>query len=94
MDETTRCVHFLFSGRVQGVGFRAVCRDTALSLGIQGWVRNLASGDVECVVQGSTELIETFEARIGTGSGWIRVDRIERHDRPVDPSMHGFHITW
>ncbi|MEN8253932.1 MAG: acylphosphatase [Verrucomicrobiota bacterium] len=42
----------LFSGRVQGVGFRyTVCR-MAESFRVTGFVRNLMGGDVEVVAEG------------------------------------------
>ena len=42
----------LISGRVQGVFYRASTRDTALRLGLKGWVRNLPDGTVEAVFEG------------------------------------------
>lgn len=45
----------LFSGRVQGVGFRfTVCR-TASSFDVAGFVKNLMNGDVELVAEGSEQ---------------------------------------
>jgi acylphosphatase len=44
-------------GRVQGVFFRASARETALSLGIAGWVRNLPDGSVEIYAEGDEPLV-------------------------------------
>lgn len=44
--------HIIFSGRVQGVGFRYTACYLARSLGLTGWVKNLWDGDVEMEVQG------------------------------------------
>ena len=38
--------HVLIRGRVQGVGYRAWTEYTALSRGIEGWVRNRRDGSV------------------------------------------------
>lgn len=50
--------HVFFSGAVQGVGFRYTTQRLATTLGLKGWVRNLAQGGVELMVEGSKETIE------------------------------------
>ena len=45
-------IHVLVEGRVQGVFFRAHMQREARSHGITGWVRNLADGSVEAVLEG------------------------------------------
>ena len=47
-----------FSGRVQGVSFRANARDTAKRKGVNGWVRNLPNGKVEMVAEGERPQVE------------------------------------
>lgn len=44
--------HILFSGRVQGVGFRVTTSQVARDMGVTGWVRNLTDGRVELVGEG------------------------------------------
>lgn len=53
-------VHALFSGRVQGVGFRFRCSKEAIKLGLTGTVQNLSNGKVELIVQGEKEKIESL----------------------------------
>lgn len=43
----------VFSGRVQGVGFRFTTRGIAKRFAVAGYVRNLPDGTVELVVQGA-----------------------------------------
>lgn len=50
--------HILFSGRVQGVGFRYRSMYMAQMLDLTGWVKNNWDGDVEMEVQGRREDIE------------------------------------
>ncbi len=38
--------------QVQGVGYRAACRNRASELGLGGWVRNVADGSVEVEAEG------------------------------------------
>ncbi len=46
--------HLIFSGRVQGVGFRYRAMNIAQMLGLTGWVKNRWDGKVEMEVQGKT----------------------------------------
>jgi len=63
----------VFSGRVQGIGFRFTAESIASSLGIQGWVKNLAGGDVEIVAEGREEILRDFISRLeGHFSAYIR----------------------
>jgi acylphosphatase len=47
-----------FSGRVQGVFFRAHTRDCAQSLGLTGWVKNAPDGRVEAIFEGDEAAVE------------------------------------
>lgn len=47
--------HYVFFGRVQGVGFRYRAKYVANGLRITGWVRNDWDGTVEMEAQGTLE---------------------------------------
>ena len=49
--------HILYSGRVQGVGFRFTVQRTAADLDLRGWVKNLPDGRVEILAEGDREKI-------------------------------------
>ena len=50
----------LFSGNVQGVGFRYTACRIAGRHDVRGYVRNLPDGQVECVVEGDAARIDAF----------------------------------
>jgi acylphosphatase len=68
--------HVIFRGRVQGVGFRWSAKETADSLGLAGWVRNLRDGSVEAEIEGTPDALDAFERRMRTGCPSARVDEI------------------
>lgn len=49
-----------YTGRVQGVGFRATCRWVAESYPVTGWVRNEHDKSVSLEVQGEPAIVERF----------------------------------
>jgi acylphosphatase len=50
--------HIVFSGRVQGVGFRFTALNIASQCGLTGYVRNLPDGTVEMLTQGQQQSID------------------------------------
>jgi len=50
--------HVIFSGHVQGVGFRYTTRRAAGGFAVTGWVRNLPDGNVEVEMQGERAEVE------------------------------------
>ena len=54
----------LYSGSVQGVGFRYTARTVAAGFEITGTVRNLPDGRVELIAEGPREELEAFRAAI------------------------------
>jgi acylphosphatase len=65
--------HVTYTGHVQGVGFRYTVVGLAKHFPVTGYVRNLASGDVELVVEGSAEQVEAFlEAVADRMAGYIQ----------------------
>ena len=74
--------HIIFSGRVQGVGFRYTSCYLARPLGLTGWVKNLWNGDVEMEVQGDEASMERLVERLHQGR-FIRIERMETEMIPV-----------
>lgn len=63
------------SGKVQGVGFRAYAKKTALQLGLKGWVTNLETGEVELLLQGDESKIESMLQWCNRGPGISIVEK-------------------
>jgi acylphosphatase len=66
----------VIKGRVQGVGFRFFTVEAARRMGISGWVRNLANGDVEAEAEGAPQTVAAFIQELKTGHRWARVDSV------------------
>lgn len=84
--------HIIFSGRVQGVGFRYTACYLARPLGLTGWVKNLWNGDVEMEVQGGEDAIKRMLLKLQEGR-FIRIDRMDIHEIPVT-AEHEFTEIW
>ncbi len=78
------CRRVYFSGRVQGVGFRATTRRLSAAFEVGGWVQNLQDGRVELLVQGPVEDVGRFlEALRREFEGKVR--GVEEIVEPFDP---------
>ena len=73
MTEARRLV---ITGVVQGVGFRYHMSETALRLGISGWVRNRRDSSVEAVVAGTPEAVAAMIAWARRGPDDARVAQV------------------
>lgn len=84
--------HCFFCGRVQGVGFRYTTRNIAINFDVTGFVRNLADGRVELVVEGPSKEVESFiESVCERMKGYIT--RIEEKEEPVSGEFAQFVIA-
>lgn len=66
--------HLIISGLVQGVGFRYFVYRKATSYGLNGYARNLFSGEVEIKVFGDRSKIEILiaDVKVGPRSAVVR----------------------
>jgi acylphosphatase len=55
-----RRIQVLYSGRVQGVGFRYTVQRLATGFDVTGLVRNLPDGRVELVAEGAGDELDAF----------------------------------
>jgi len=85
--------HIIFTGRVQGVGFRFTALDIANRYRLTGLVRNLPDGTVEMLAQGTAQTIaDCLRDLQETFAGYIKKVRIE--EIPPDPQYEDFKITF
>lgn len=66
----------LISGEVQRVAYRAYAQDSAVELGLVGYVRNLSDGTVEVVAQGAPDLLKEFVEYLHEGSLMSKVESL------------------
>ena len=73
----------IYSGRVQGVGFRYSVKRLAEGYEVAGWVRNLPDGRVELRIRGEDEEVRNFLDAVAAGElrGFIR----EQQEGSVGP---------
>jgi len=57
-------MQILYSGNVQGVGFRYAAKSAATGFEVTGAVRNLPDGRVELVAEGAKDELEAFRQAI------------------------------
>ncbi|HXZ03851.1 MAG TPA: acylphosphatase [Ktedonobacteraceae bacterium] len=87
-------LHAYVVGWVQGVGYRYFVVNTALSLGIRGYVRNLSDGNVEVLAQGTRPNLERLLAMLQRGPSAAEVHEIRtRWGQPTE-HLSGFHVRW
>ena len=83
----------LISGRVQGVSFRMWTVLQSDELGVNGWVRNLKSGEVEAFVQGEESQVNRLIDRCRNGPALARVGDIRIENADYDKSLRSFRQT-
>ena len=81
-----------YTGRVQGVGFRATARSVAEGAPVSGWVRNEPDGSVTLEVQGDPAAVGAYLTEVGERLGrYVRAE--ERTPVPVAEGARGFELT-
>ena len=83
----------LFSGRVQGVGFRFTTCRVAEDYAVTGYVRNLTDGRVETVVEGDTSEVERFLTALKAEmASYIR--DVQQHESPAAGEFRRFEVRF
>ena len=82
---------YIFSGSVQGVGFRYRTANAASVVGITGWVRNEYDGTVMAEFQGTPSQFNEVIKMVEKGS-YVQIDHIDVTDIPIDENEIDFRI--
>lgn len=83
-----------FTGRVQGVGFRFFAAMNAERCHLTGWVKNMPDGSVIAEVQGTRLQIKQFLELIQSGNRFVRIDEIEKEERPYKENEKRFQVRY
>jgi acylphosphatase len=81
----------VYTGRVQGVGFRATARSIALDFEVSGWVRNEPDGTVRLIAEGEHAEVGGFLAAIQQHFG-AHITSAERRSGAATGEFAGFQI--
>ncbi|MGV3624482.1 MAG: acylphosphatase [Archangium sp.] len=87
-----RRVHLVITGLVQGVSYRASTRDEATRLGVKGWVRNLANGDVEAMAEADGAVVDRLITWCKRGPEEARVEEVKVTEAAVDTPFTAFEV--
>lgn len=93
MAEPAR-VHINVAGRVQGVGFRYSAYHEAQRLGLHGWVRNRADGNVESEAEGPVPAVDAYVAWCRQGPSFARVTHVDVQRCPAGGGERDFRIRY
>ncbi|MEO8559705.1 MAG: acylphosphatase [Rhodospirillales bacterium] len=85
-----KTVRLRISGRVQGVGYRDWTIGTARELGLIGWVRNRADGNVEALASGDQAKIDRFVDACRRGPRLAFVGSLTVEPAEAEPSLNDF----
>jgi acylphosphatase len=86
--------HVVIDGRVQGVCFRLDTRRAALERDVKGWVRNLADGRVEAVLEGEENNVKSMLKWCNSGPPLARVRKVSVEWEPYSSEFENFVITY
>ena len=85
-------VEITAEGLVQGVGFRWFISQNAKSLGVNGYVENLMSGEVHAVAEGEKEKLEQLIEKIKVGPSSANVKDVNIKWREPQNEFTSFEI--
>jgi acylphosphatase len=90
--DTKTQVHVVISGQVQGVWYRASTKQKAEELGLTGWVKNTAQGNVEAVFEGDESTVNQMIAWCRKGPPLAQVTDVKITRKRFSGTFAGFAV--
>jgi acylphosphatase len=94
VPEGTKRVHVFVTGRVQGVGFRNFTEREAKVLRLTGFVKNLADGRVEAVVEGPADKVAALLEKLKVGPRSAQVEKLDAKDETPEGDFAQFEVRF
>ena len=88
----TKAIKLIIQGRVQGGGYRRWFQQQALALQLNGYVRNLATGEVEAVIVGLQAALQEMVERSYEGPKHAQVLNIMQSVSSIEQPFIRFEI--
>ncbi|MEP6821146.1 MAG: acylphosphatase [Chthoniobacterales bacterium] len=82
----------VYTGHVQGVGFRYSVKQIAKGFSVTGWVGNLADGRVELQIAGEADEVSAFLKAINGSELRGHIRETTETTLTTTPSFRGFEI--
>ena len=87
-------VHILVTGKVQGVFFRQATKVIAIKNHVTGWVKNLESGQVEILLEGEDQNVNSIVEWCHNGPANSRVDEIKIEQQKFSGQYSNFEVRY
>ena len=84
--------YVIFTGRVQGVGFRWFAEMLADKHNYTGWIRNMYNGNVEMEIQGSNLNIHSFISDLQKAARSASISDYSAKEVPALPHEFEFEV--
>jgi acylphosphatase len=88
-----RCLQVIYSGHVQGVGFRYTVKSLSPGYEVTGAIRNLPDGRVELVVEGVPAELEAFQQAVRDSGLGSLIHQEQVTWGPARGAFRGFEIV-
>ena len=85
-------LHVRVYGRVQGVGFRYFVLNSAVELGLVGWVRNRRDDSVEVIAEGELDVLKSLVGALQRGSNSSSVTDVKTNLQEASGEFGSFYV--